>query len=112
MVAIEQAVPGEAGNIASTVEGLTNCLPVEIAATMLSTSSYIDPDNASELFKSAIRGGTNVAIAMESVLRGMSNASPDKIEAVVRSAVSDHGLSAKDANNILSNLADDSACRY
>jgi hypothetical protein len=111
MVAIEQAVPGDAGSLASTVQGLTSCLPVEIAATMLSTTSFIDPDGAPELFGSAIKGGANVAIAMESVLRGMSNASPDKIQAVVKSAVNEHGLSAKDANNILSNLADDGVCR-
>jgi hypothetical protein len=113
MVAIKQAVPGtEADNLASTVQGLTSCLPVEIAATMLSTTSYIDPDGAPELFNSAIKGGVNVAIAMESVLRGMSNATPDKIQSVVRSAVNDHGLNAKDANNILNNLLEDSACRY
>jgi len=111
MVAIEQAVPGDADNLTSTIEGLTSCLPVEIAATMLTTTSFIDPDGARDLFGSAIKGGANVAIAMESVLRGMSNSSPDKIQAVIRSAVNDHGLSAKDANNILSNLADDGVCR-
>jgi hypothetical protein len=111
MVAIEQAVPGDADNLTSTIEGLTSCLPVEIAATMLTTTSFIDPDGASDLFGSAIKGGANVAIAMESVLRGMSNSSPDKIQAVIRSAVNDHGLSTKDANNILSNLADDGVCR-
>ena len=111
MVAIEQAVPGDADNLTSTIEGLTSCLPVEIAATMLTTTSFIDPDGASDLFGSAIKGGANVAIAMESVLRGMSNASPDKIQSVIRSAINDHGLSAKDANNILSNLADDGVCR-
>jgi len=110
MVAIEQAVPGEADNLASTVQGLTSCLPVEIAATMLTTASYIDPDSAPDLFGSAIKGGANVAIAMESVLRGMSGASPDKIQAVVNSAVKDHGLSAKDAKSILDNIAD--SCRY
>ena len=49
---------------------------------------------------------------MESVLRGMSNASPDKIQEVVRAAVNDHGLNAKDASNILNNLSEDGACRY
>jgi|GEM_PF-1581847 len=113
MVAIEQAEPGaETDNLGSTVQGLTSCLPVEIAATMLSTTSYIDPDNAPVLFNSAVKGGVNVAIAMESVLRGMSNATPDKMQAVVRSAVNDHGLNAKDANNILNNLVEDSSCRY
>ena len=111
MVAIEQAAPGDADNLTSTIEGLTSCLPVEIAATMLTTTSFIDPDGARDLFGSAIKGGANVAIAMESVLRGMSNASPDKIQSVIRSAINDHGLSAKDANNILSNLADDGVCR-
>ena len=111
MVAMEQAVPGDADNLTSTIEGLTSCLPVEIAATMLTTTSFIDPDGAPDLFGSAIKGGANVAIAMESVLRGMSNSSPDKIQAVIRSAVNDHGLSTKDANNILSNLADDGVCR-
>ena len=57
MVAIEQAVPGAgADNLSSTVKGLTACLPVEITATMLSTTSYIDPDSAPELLKSAVRG--------------------------------------------------------
>ena len=110
LVAIEQAVPGERANIGSTVQGLTANLPVEITATMLTMTSYIDPDNARELFNSAIKGGANVAIALESVLRGMSNASPDAIQSVVKSAVNDHGLTAKDANNIRNNLAD--SCRY
>jgi len=111
MVAIEQAMPGDTENLGSTVQGLTSCLPIEIAATMLTTTSYIDPDSAPELFGSAIKGGANVAIAMESVLRGMSNASPGIIQAVIRSAVNDHGLSTKDANSILSNLVDDGVCR-
>jgi hypothetical protein len=111
MVAIEQAVPGDADNLGSTVQGLTSCLPVEIAATMLSTTAHIDPDSAQDLFGSAIKGGANVAIALESVLRGMSNASPDKIQSVINSAIKDHGLTAKDANSILSNLADDGVCR-
>jgi hypothetical protein len=110
MVAMEQAVPGDAGNVESTVQGLTSCLPVEIAATMLSTTSFIDPDSASDLFGSAVKGGANVAIAMESVLRGMSHASPDKIRAVVRTAVDDHGLSAKTANGILSSIIEDGVC--
>ena len=111
MVAIEQAIPStETDNLAATVQGLSSCLPVEIAATMLSTTSYFDPDDAEELFGSAIKGGTNVAIAMESVLRGMTNASPDKIQAVVRSAINNYGLTAQHANAILNNL--DDTCRY
>ena len=112
MVAIEQAAPGDADSLASTVQGLTSCLPVEIAATMLSTTSYIDPDGAPELFGSAIKGGANVSIAMESVLRGMTNTSPDKIQAVVRSAVNDHGLSAEGAKRIMESIAEDGVCRY
>ena len=111
MVAIEQAVPGDAGNVTSTVQGLTSCLPVEIAATMLSTTAFRDPDNASDLFGSAVKGGANVAIAMESVLRGMSNATPDKIKAVVRTAVNEHGLNAKTANGILNSIVEDGVCR-
>jgi len=112
MIAMGQSVPGyKADSMGSTVQGLTSHLPVEVTATMLSMASYIDPDNAPVVFGSAIKGGANVAIAMEAVLRGMSNASPDKIQAVVRSAVNDYGLSAKDAKNILNNLADDGVCR-
>jgi hypothetical protein len=112
MVAIEQAIPGAGSeNLASTVQGLTNCLPVEIAATMLSTTSYINPDSASEILTSAIDGGANVAIAMESVLRGMSNTTPDKIQAVVKTAINDHGLGVKDANSILNSISEDSTCK-
>jgi len=111
MVAIEQAMPGTGiDNLSSVVQGTTSCLPVEIAATMLTTLSYIGPEDAPELFGAAIKGGTNVAIALESVLRGMSNASPDKIQAVVNSAIKDHGLTAKDAKTIRDNMAE--SCRY
>jgi hypothetical protein len=112
MVAMEQSVPGAtADSMGSTVQGLTACLPVEISATMLSTAAYLDPEKASQMLDSAISGGANVAIALESVLRGMEHAPPEAIKAVVEKAVVDHGLSTNDANNIRDNLGSEGICR-
>jgi hypothetical protein len=112
MVAMEQSVPGAtADSMGSTVQGLTSCLPIEVSATMLSTTAYIDPENATRMLDSAISGGTNVAIALESILRGMENAPPEKIQAVIETAVEDHGLNTKDANNIRDNLGSEGICR-
>ncbi|MGD2136828.1 MAG: FecR domain-containing protein [Gammaproteobacteria bacterium] len=112
MVAMGQSVPGAtAESTGSTVQGLTTCLPIEISATMLSTAAYIDPENASLVLDAAISGGANVAIALESVLRGMEHAPPETIQSVVETAVEDHGLSTSDANNIRENLASEGICR-
>ena len=111
MVAIEQNVPAvKTGNIKSTVKGLSSCLPVDITATMLLMSTYLDPDIASELLESAVNGGVNVAIALESVLRGMEHATTEGIQIVVNTAI-DNGLSKEDARNILNNLSEDGVCR-
>ena len=110
MVAMGQSVSDD-GNASSTIQGLTNCLPVEVTATMLSTMAYIDPDNAPAMLDAAIKGGANVAIALESMLRGMENAAPEQVQDLIKTAVSDHGLTTNDANNIRDNLSNEGSCR-
>jgi len=110
MVAIEQKVPAvKTDNIKSTIQGLSTCLPVDITSTMLLMSTYLDPDIAAELLDSAVRGGVNVAIALESVLRGMEHAPNESIQGVVSAAI-EMGLSKDDAKNILNNLTEDGMC--
>ena len=110
MVAIQQKVPAvKTDKIKSTVQGLSTCLPVDITSTMLLMSTYLDPDIASELLDSAVGGGVNVAIALESVLRGMEHAPNENIQSVVNTAI-DKGLSKNDAKNILDNLTEDGMC--
>ncbi|MEN8205455.1 MAG: FecR family protein [Pseudomonadota bacterium] len=110
MVAIEQKVPAvKTDNIKSTVQGLSTCLPVDISSTMLLMSTYLDPDIAAELLDAAVNGGVNVAIALESVLRGMEHAPTESIQGVVNTAI-DMGLSKNDAKNILNNLTEDGMC--
>jgi hypothetical protein len=110
MVAIEQNIPAvKTKNIKSTVQNLSTCLPVDITSTMLLMSTYLDPDIASELLESAVSGGVNVAIALESVLRGMEHAPSESIQGVVNTAI-DKGLSKNDAKNILNNLTEDGMC--
>lgn len=109
MVAMEGAVTSVATS-ATTVQGLTSCLPVDVSADMLSLSAYLNPEAAPLFMASAVKGGANIAIALESVLRGMEHAPQEIIEATVRDAI-DLGLSAEDARNILDNLSTDGICR-
>lgn len=111
MVAIEQKVPlVKTDNVKSTVQGLSTCLPVNITSTMLLMSTYLDPEIASELLESAVSGGVNVAIALESVLRGMEHAGAENIQGAVNTAIA-NGLGKEDARNILNNLSEDGVCR-
>jgi hypothetical protein len=110
MVAIEIKVPTvETASIKSTVQGLSTCLPVDITHTMLLMSTYLDPGIASELLESAVNGGVNVAIALESVLRGMEYATKESMQDVVNKAI-DKGLSKDGARNILSNVSEGGMC--
>lgn len=94
-----------------TIQGLTSCLPIEVSATLLSTMAYLDPESAPAILDAAIEGGTNVAIALESVLRGMENAQPEQIQDLIEGAVTDHGLSTDDAGSIRDNLSKEGSCR-
>ena len=78
---------------------------------MLSTAAYLDPESASQIMSSAISGGANVAIALESVLRGMEHAPPETVQAVIENAVQNHGLNTNDANTIRENLSSEGTCR-
>ena len=109
MIAMEDAVT-TVSTSAATIQGLTACLPVDVSADMLSLSAYLNPEAASLFMTSAVKGGANVAIALESVLRGMEHAQPETIEETVKDAI-DLGLSAEDARNILDNLSTDGICR-
>ncbi|MGB5305157.1 MAG: FecR family protein [Gammaproteobacteria bacterium] len=109
MVAMGDDASGS-GNTGATLQGLTTCLPVDVAANMLTLATYLNPEAAPEFMASAVKGGANVAIALESVLRGMEHAPNETVEAVVKNAI-DLGLSADDARNILDNLSTDGICR-
>jgi hypothetical protein len=41
----------------------------------------------------------------------MENAAPEQVQDLVETAVSDHGLTTNDANNIRDNLSNEGACR-
>jgi hypothetical protein len=109
MIAMGDDASGS-GNAYDAVRELTTCLPVDVAATMLTVSAYLNPEVAPELMAAAVKGGANVAIALESVLRGLEHASGETIETVIKGAI-DLGLSADDARNILDNLSTDGICR-
>lgn len=110
MVAMGQSISDD-GNVGSTIQGLTSCLPIEVSATLLTTVAYTNPESAPAMLDAAIEGGANVAIALESILRGMENAQPEQIQDLVETAVTDHGLSTGDANNIRDNLSNEGSCR-
>ena len=51
------------------------------------------------------------AVALASNLRGLEQAPAEKIQAVIETAIEDHGLSTSDANTIRENLGSEGICR-
>lgn len=109
--AIEGHVPEyQPDDLSDTVNGFAQCMPDDETAQLLTLLSYLYPDLAPRLMKSATEAGLNIAIALEATLRGLEHAPPSAVEQTLVMAIS-LGISQDAATRILENLRTEGVCQ-
>ena len=111
LVAIQRHVPEfKTSDLMASIEGLAGCLSIDIASPMLTVSSAVYPESADKLLGSAVKGGFNMSLALDGVLRGMDNAESGMVERVIIDAVK-KGISKDEAHRMVTGLREDGLCR-